>query len=214
VVDCWGFYTPLDWLFHLQSVYHPWPRDKIVCHIFVDDGDSNGGDLHYHHYYWKNNQFWLQEGKKMKRTRLRSKDISKEVESYGIEISKKDQAELVEGQYKILLINKRPAFFYYQGKPVPTLKFLQENNILKKITVDMGAVKFVVNGADVMRPGIVEIEEGITKDEFVAVIDKNNQKPLAVGIALFDGNEMQKMTSGKVIKNIHYVGDELWRMEV
>ena len=150
----------------------------------------------------------------MKRTQLRSKDVSKELEVFKVNISKKDQVELIEDQYKIILINKKSSFFYYQGKPVPTLKFLQENNILKKITVDMGAVKFVVNGADVMRPGIVEIEEGITKDEFVAVIDKNNQKPLAVGIALFDGNEMQKMTSGKVIKNIHYVGDELWRMEV
>jgi len=150
----------------------------------------------------------------MKRTQLRSKDISKELESYGVEISKKDQVELVENKYKIILINKKPAFFYYDGKPVPTLKYLQENNVLKKITVDMGAVKFMVNGADVMRPGIVEIEEGITKDEFVAVIDKNNKKPLAVGVALFDFEEMKKMSSGKVIKNIHYVGDELWRMEV
>ncbi|HLD80123.1 MAG TPA: RNA-binding protein [Candidatus Nanoarchaeia archaeon] len=150
----------------------------------------------------------------MKRIQLRSKDISKEIEQYDIVISKKDQAELVEDKYKIILINKKPAFFYYEGKPVPTLKFLQENNVLKKITVDMGAVKFVVNGADVMRPGIVEIEAGIAKDEFVTVIDKNNHKPLAVGIALYSSAEMQAMTSGKVIKNIHYVGDELWRMEV
>src|SRR3989344_2855127 len=150
----------------------------------------------------------------MKRTQLRSKDVSKEVEHYGIEISKKDQAELVEEQHKVILLNKRSAFFYYQDKIVPTLKLLQERNVLKKITVDMGAVKFVVNGADIMRPGIVEIEDGIAKDEFVAVIDKNNQKPLAVGIALFSSEEMKKMTSGKVIKNIHYVGDELWRMEI
>ena len=150
----------------------------------------------------------------MKRIQLRSKDISKEIEQYDIVISKKDQAELVEDKYKIILINKKPAFFYYEGKPVPTLKFLQENNVLKKITVDMGAVKFVVNGADVMRPGIVEIEAGIAKDEFVTVIDKNNHKPLAVGIALYSSAEMQAMKSGKAIKNIHYVGDELWRMEV
>ena len=152
----------------------------------------------------------------MKRTQVRSKDISKEVEKYKIEISKKDQVELLEeeGMYKIILLNKKPSFFYFENKIVPTLKFLQENNVLKKITVDMGAVKFVVNGADIMRPGIVEIETGIAKDEFVCVIDKNNKKPLAVGIALFDGNEMQAMKSGKVIKNIHYVGDELWKMEV
>ena len=77
----------------------------------------------------------------------------------------------------------------------------------------MGAVRFVVNGADIMRPGIVEIQAGIEKDDFVAVVDKNNKKPLAVGIALYSSEEMRVMASGKVIKNIHYVGDELWRME-
>ncbi len=150
----------------------------------------------------------------MKRVQIRSKDISRELEHFKVDVSKKDQVELVEDQYKIILINKKPSFFYYQDRIVPTLKFLQENDTLKKITVDMGAVKFVVNGADVMRPGIVEIEEGIAKDEFVAVIDKNNKKPLAVGIALFSSEEMKGMNSGKVIKNIHYVGDELWKTEV
>lgn len=150
----------------------------------------------------------------MKRTQLRSKEISKELEDYKIEINKKDQVELIEDKHKIILIDKKPAFFYYKDKPVPTLRFLQENNVLKKITVDMGAVKFVVNGADIMRPGIVEIESGIAKDDFVSVIDKNNKKSLAVGIALFNSEEMQAMKTGKVIKNIHYVGDELWKMEV
>ena len=150
----------------------------------------------------------------MKRTQLRSKDLNKELEAYKVEISKKDQAELVEDKFKIILVNKKPAFFYYQEKIVPTLKYLQENIILKKITVDMGAVKFVVNGADIMRPGIVEIEAGIAKEEFIVVIDKNNHKPLAVGIALFNSEEMKGMASGKVIKNIHYVGDELWKMEI
>ena len=150
----------------------------------------------------------------MKRTQLRSKDISKELEHFKIEISKKDQVELVEDEYKIILINKKPAFFYHQDKAVPTLKFLQENDVLKKITVDMGAVKFVVNGADIMRPGIEEIEAGISKEDFVVIVDKNNKKPLAVGIALYSSEEMKSMNSGKVIKNIHYVGDELWKREI
>ena len=110
----------------------------------------------------------------MKRTQLRSKDLNKEIEQYKVEISKKDQVELIEEKYKIILINKKPSFFYYEDKIVPTLKLLQENNVLKKITVDMGAVKFVVNGADIMRPGIVEIETGIAKDEFICVIDNIN----------------------------------------
>ena len=35
----------------------------------------------------------------MKRTQLRSKDISKEVEHFNLEITKKDQVELIEDQY-------------------------------------------------------------------------------------------------------------------
>lgn len=150
----------------------------------------------------------------MKRTPLRSKDANKELERYNITISKKDPVELIEDKFKIILINKKPSFFYFDNQVVPTLKFLQENNLLKKITIDMGAVKFIVNGADVMRPGIVEIETGILKDELVSIIDKNNKKTLAIGIALFSSEEMKSMSSGKVIKNIHYVGDELWRMEI
>jgi len=172
----------------------------------------------------------------MKKSRLRSKDANKELAQYKIALSKKDQVELVEDdstknrdnndkkdqksinknnktdiKNKLILINQLPSFFYYNDKPVPTLKYLQANLILKKITVDMGAIKFVINGADIMRPGIKEIEEGIEKEELVVIIDENNQKPLAVGISLLSSTEMQKTTSGKVIKNIHYVGDELWK---
>ena len=143
----------------------------------------------------------------MKKTHLKSKEISREL---GINLNKKDTVELWENEQKLIVINETPSFFYYNDKTVPTLKYLQKHEILKKITVDMGAVKFVVNGADIMRPGITEIGEGITEKEFIVVVDINNKKPLAVGIALFSSAEMKAKNSGKVIKNIHYVGDELW----
>ena len=78
----------------------------------------------------------------------------------------------------------------------------------------MGAVKFIINGADVMRPGITDIEDGIRKDDFIVIIDQNNKKPLAVGIALFNSEEMRALPKGKVIKTIHYVGDVVWKVEV
>ena len=151
----------------------------------------------------------------MKRMQLRSKEVNAWIEAYGVEISKKDQAELLEGEFKVILVNKVPAFFYYNEKVIPTLKFLQNHpTILKQIVVDMGAVKFMVSGADVMRPGIVEIAEEINKDDFVVIVDVNNRKPLAVGIALFSSEEMKEIKTGKVIRNIHFVGDELWKLVV
>jgi len=150
----------------------------------------------------------------MKKVPLKVKDFNRDIEHYGISYHKKDLAILVEDdKYKFVLINKELAFFYYENKIVPTLKLLQQKIILKKIVVDMGAIKFVVNGADIMRPGIVEIEEGIAKDDFIVIVDVNNNKPLAVGIALLNSEDMRSATAGKVIKNIHHVGDELWRWE-
>ncbi len=148
----------------------------------------------------------------MKRTSLRSKDVVELIAPYGVSVSKKDMVELLEDKHKIILINKDPAFVYYEEKLVPALKYLQTHEILKKIAIDVGAIKFVVNGADVMRPGIIFIDPEIKKDEVIVVIDGIHKKALAVGIALFSGSEMQAMNTGKVIKNVHWVGDEIWQM--
>jgi PUA-domain protein len=150
----------------------------------------------------------------MKSTPLKVKELNRQIEHLGVNYHKKDQVVLLEDdKYKLIMVNKKPEFFYYEEKIVPTLKLLQDKDILKKITVDMGAVKFVVNGADIMRPGIVEIEDGIIKDDFIVIVDVNNKKPLAVGIALLPTEEMRNATGGKVIQNIHYVGDDLWKRE-
>src|SRR3989338_11114538 len=109
----------------------------------------------------------------MKRTQLRSEEFAQEVSNanYQLEITKKDQIELQEDEQKIIYLNQKPAFFYQQNKLIPTLKILLEKPLLKKITVDMGAIPFIIKGADIMRPGI------------------------------------------KIIKNIHYIGDALWKRE-
>ena len=144
----------------------------------------------------------------MKRVPLRSKDLQELLSGYDFVIAKKDLVEVVDD--KIILINKKPCFFYYEKRVVPTLQILQTQHLLKKIVVDMGAVKFLVGGADVMRPGIKEIDLTIQKDDFVVVVDINNKKALCVGIALFSGEEMLQLHSGKMIKNIHFIGDGIW----
>ncbi len=141
---------------------------------------------------------------------LRHKDIEPLLAAYNISVSKKDNLELHDE--KVLYINHQSAFFYHEKKLVPTLHYLlKQPTFLKNIVVDMGAVKFVVGGADIMRPGIVSIESEISAGDFVVVVDVNNKKPLAIGIALFGSSEMQEMKTGKVVKNIHYVGDDVWK---
>ena len=144
----------------------------------------------------------------MKRIPMRSKDLNVHSKVYALEITKKDLIEQLDD--KIIMINKVPSFFWYEKRLVPTIKMLLEHSLLKQITVDMGAIKFIVGGADVMRPGVLQIDGEIKKGDFVEVRDVNNKRPLAVCIALFDAEEMQNLKSGKVLKNIHHVGDDVW----
>jgi PUA domain protein len=138
------------------------------------------------------------------------KEFLEKLRALGIEFSKKDHFDIDDD---VILINNEPMFFYHEERLLPTLKMLLKKNILKKITVDMGAVKFIVAGADIMRPGITDVEEGIQKGDAVAVVDVAHGKPLAVGFALFSGDELRAMATGKAIKNRHYVGDEIWNYQ-
>ena len=156
----------------------------------------------------------------MKKQSLRGSDIkklSKEFnETYNLDIiDKKDKIETIDIEdKKILLKNNKPIMFLHNKDWIPTLKLILEiPNVLKKITVDAGAVKFIVNGADIMRPGITTIDENIKEGEYITIIEETHNKPLAVGKALFNTEEMKLKESGKVIENLHYVGDTIWSFE-
>ena len=92
------------------------------------------------------------------------------------------------------------------------IPFLSETGLLEmfpKIVVDMGAVKFVCNGATVMRPGVKNYSE-FEKDQIVCVVEESRNKFLAVGRALVSSKEITTMTKGEVVKNLHYVSDRFW----
>lgn len=117
-------------------------------------------------------------------------------------------AELESGR-EVLLIGGAPIAFRAPDGIFPTL-FSVNKFQLKRVIVDMGAVPHVAGGADVMAPGVVSAEEGIAPGDCVVVVDERHGKPLAIGTALVGGSTM-KGPKGKVIKNLHYVGDEIWK---
>jgi PUA domain protein len=92
------------------------------------------------------------------------------------------------------------------------LPFLSETGLLEKfpkVVVDAGAVKFVCNGANVMRPGIRKYSE-FKKDDVICVVEETHNKFLAVGRSLVSSDDMQGITKGEVVKNLHYVSDKYW----
>ena len=92
------------------------------------------------------------------------------------------------------------------------LPFLSETGLLEKfpkIVVDVGAIKFVCNGANIMRPGIKKFTE-FDKDDIICVVEEAHNKFLAVGKALVSSSEMPTLTKGEVIRNLHYISDKYW----
>ena len=90
------------------------------------------------------------------------------------------------------------------------LPFLSDSGTLSKfpsVTVDMGAVKFMCNGANVMRPGIRSFGE-FEKGQIVGIIEESQKKYLAVGRALVSSKEMAELSKGIVIENLHYISDK------
>lgn len=92
------------------------------------------------------------------------------------------------------------------------LPFLTDTQTLERfpsVTVDMGAVKFMCNGANVMRPGIRSFSE-FEKDQIVCIVEESQKKFLAVGRALVSSKELETMSKGMVVENLHYISDTYW----
>ena len=92
------------------------------------------------------------------------------------------------------------------------LPFLDDSQILEKfpyVTVDMGAVKFVCKGANIMRPGITKFSD-FESGEIVCVVEESQNKFLAVGKAEISSKELEDIKKGEVIKNMHYISDIFW----
>lgn len=121
-----------------------------------------------------------------------------------------EEGVLDTGQH-ILLNEGYILFFEEDGKLLPTLHAILDGFItLPTVTVDMGAVRFVVNGADIMRPGVTKVDDGVVEGSVVAVVDERHGKPLAVGVSKMSAEDLRAATSGKVVMSKHHVNDDLW----
>ena len=92
------------------------------------------------------------------------------------------------------------------------LPLLTETTILEKfphVVVDMGAVRFVCKGANLMRPGITEFGE-FENGDIVCIKDESQGKYLAVGRAVMSSDDAVDVERGEVLENLHYVSDKIW----
>ena len=122
--------------------------------------------------------------------------------------SKVEQAETEDGS-KVYLLDDDILLFELEGSLYPTLRCKCVDS-LPAVIVDMGAIPFVCKGADIMAPGITEIKTPFQEGALVVVRDVKHRKALAVGKALKPSAAIMAEKKGKVIHNLHYVGDKIW----
>ena len=126
-------------------------------------------------------------------------------------LSSKVNIEVFEADFgQIFLVNGKPLFFKVEDSVLPTLFFTEISARAPKVVVDMGAVPYVCNGADVMAPGIVRFEGEFGKGDLVLVVDEKYGKPLALGEILYDSGNAGDVKQGVVVRNLHFVGDKIW----
>ena len=153
-----------------------------------------------------------------KRKRLRAKEVkalAEELETVlGAPVFSDsepvDRAESTD--FDLIIVSNDIIGFIKDEKPFLTVRGVLKYKPVKRfVTVDMGAVPFLTNGADCMGPGIVDADDGIQEGDFVWIRDVKNQVPLAVGQSLRSGADLKAKKSGKAIVSLNNVGDKLWK---
>ena len=125
-----------------------------------------------------------------------------------------EKVELEGGDWDVVLVDGDPLVCYLDDEPFLTVKGANEYPPQKRtVTVDAGAIQFVSDGADVMRPGIVEADDRIAAGDLVVITEESHGKVLAVGRALVDGDDMTG-EEGRVVESLHHVGDDLFELTV
>jgi len=155
-----------------------------------------------------------------RRQRLRRKEINAYSEALAAALGvdpfrDRDDVDLAEaGEWRLLIADNEVRGLLVGERPFLTVRGLLAYPASRGwVTVDMGAVRFVYNGADVMSPGIVDADPAIRAGDLVWVRDEKNRRPLAVGEALLAGPEMVASEKGKAVRSLHHVGDPLWKLD-
>jgi len=111
-----------------------------------------------------------------------------------------------------------PIFFKPRDGPwVPTLKFLYTypGAIPQKVTVDKGAIRFVLRGAAVACGGLKAatsiLPDGLKVNDPVALYAEGKDLPLAVGIMAMSTEQIKAASKGFAIEQTHHLDDALWK---
>ncbi|BGP12102.1 hypothetical protein JCM10213_005209 [Rhodosporidiobolus nylandii] len=136
---------------------------------------------------------------------------------------KKETLTLVKchGAISMYAVHGEPIFFqHFDGPFYPTLKVLHRYpQLLPRVGVDRGAIKFVLSGANIMCPGMTSAggylpptEQNVPKGQPVAVHAYGKEHALAIGLLAMSTDEIRSVNKNIGVENVTYLGDDLWKV--
>jgi predicted RNA-binding protein (TIGR00451 family) len=130
-----------------------------------------------------------------------------------LELPKSAQAECAEPADGVVFVKLGDLeFVQEEGRFVPSLWSPGALALFPGATVDEGAIRFLVNGADVMRPGIRKFDDWGGEGKVVVVREEKKGRAIAIGDSTVSSAEAKSMAKGSCLKNIHHVGDRYWNL--
>lgn len=93
---------------------------------------------------------------------------------------------------------------------VPFLGSQDALSLFPSASVDEGAIKFLLNGADIMRPGVKSYDQWGPEGKTVVVREEKKNRAIVVSQSTVRSEDMPAISKGTCLKNIHHVGDAYW----
>lgn len=116
--------------------------------------------------------------------------------------------------YDVLVIDNQVRCLVKEEKPFLSLRgLLAYRPKTRSITVDAGAIKFVLNGADIMSAGIVDADPALQPGDWCWIKEETRGAPLGIGICNISGPELIESKKGKGVQSVHVANDKLWELD-
>ena len=131
-----------------------------------------------------------------------------------LELPHSSQADCAEPADGVTFLTLDAKFVFVQkgDEFVPFLGSKDTLGLFPSAKVDEGAVKFLLNGADVMRPGIRSYDQWGDIGRTVDIREEMKGRGIAVAKSLVISEEMSRLAKGPCLKNVHHVGDRFWNL--
>jgi predicted RNA-binding protein (TIGR00451 family) len=120
----------------------------------------------------------------------------------------------------VVLVDDTPLFFQHRDGPYfPTLRVLHAYpDMMPKVRVDEGAIKFIMSGANIMCRGLTSdgatIHDELEADEPCAVYAQGKEHALAIGMTKMSTADMRAVNKGIGVDLVCYLNDGLWTSTV